>query len=171
MQKSGVQCTSGWAIVSLTVGCEQAARALPRHVYLNQTSPPCLLLHLHLPTHLPTSLPPPRLIPDDDIFISPPADLSAPPLVGPLMATCGRVKQSNWGRFCSKVHSPHQCKGCKERIALSAHLRSRVSKVPAQDKKAWVTHQREPAGARNATGDQDASLELREPISCVARDA
>ena len=126
---------------------------------------------MHLPAHLPTSLPPPRLIPDDDIFISPPADLSARPLVGPLMATCGRVKQSNWGRFCSKVHSPHQCKGCKERIALSAHLRSRVSKVPAQDKKAWVTHQREPAGARNATGYQDASLELREPISCVARDA
>ena len=93
------------AIVSLTVGRRQ--HVLYHDMFIS-TKPASLPPAMHLPTlpaHLPTSLPPPRLIPDDDMFISPPADLSARPLVGPLMASCGRVKQSNWGRFCSKVHS------------------------------------------------------------------
>ena len=61
----------------------------------------------------------------------------------------------------------------RERIALSGHLRSRVSKVAAQDKKAGVTHQRERQGQEKECeeGSGDGSQELREPISGVARDA
>ena len=134
---------------------------------------PFLAMHLHtLPSHLPTSLP--RLIPDDDMFISPPSrPQRSPPCRAPdVQLRSKRVKQSNWGRVCSKVHSPHQCKGCEEWIALSAHLHSRVSKVTAQNKKghstlweSWMDQGMRPGG------DQDASHELRGPISCVARDA
>ena len=84
------------------------------------------------------------------MFISPSADLSARPLVGPLMGSCGGSNSRTGGGFAVKYTHPHQCKGCeakgREKIALSAHLRSRVSKVLAQDKKARVTHQRQPAG-------------------------
>ena len=118
--------------------------------------PPALL------AHLPTSLPAPRLIPtsDDDMFISLPSDLTraVAPLSGPWWPVADGSNSRTGGGFAVKYTHPHQCKGCeakgRERIALSGHLRSRVSKVPAQDKEAGVTHQGA-TGRRNARRDQE----------------
>ena len=65
-----------------------------------------------------------------------PLTCGPPPLSGPWWSVVSQQGQTGeLGRLCREVHSPHQCKGSKERVALSADLHCR------KEKEAGVSHQ------------------------------
>ena len=96
-----------------------------------------------------------------------PLTCGPPPLSGPWWSVVSQQGQTGeLGRLCREVHSPHQCKGSKERVALSADLHCCRKWQQRRRRLGSVTRREE--------CDQKGSgclWELREPISCVARDA